>query len=296
VGKLDRHGQPLNKGFNWRKNQRKLLHTLHGILNGISADGKVEDIELVFLDLWIKESGLEKKGDVLDLAEILQDILARGSISEETRFDALQLIEDIEEFGNPEFEEEIQKIDRLIGVLLGITSDDEIQNEELQALSDWLADNSEVSDSWQFQQCTKAVRAVLEDGTFNSEERNYLLEIFKAVAGNEFSNTGLAISAATRLVQDSPEDISISGKEFVITGRLISFKSRGELAKELEIRGAMVKDRIAKSTDYLVMGGIASRDWKHVSSGNKIKEAVKLRDEGEGVKIISENAILKYIG
>ena len=292
MSKTDQHGQPLNKGFNWSRNQRKLLHTLHGILEGIASDGVLDELELIFLDLWIKESTLQVKSDVLDLTDILSDALSSGSISEATRQDAMDLVSCVREFGKPNFEDEEQRIDALIGILLGITADDQISNEEVAALEGWLEKNRNISDSWQFKACTNALSKVLEDGFVSEDERSYLLEIFKNVSGNEFSDTGLAISASTAAVQDEVAISEIKGCEIVITGKLVGFKSRAELVAKLEAQGAKVKGKVTRSTNILVVGGIASRDWKHTSSGNKIKDAMKLKNDGREIAIVSEEALL----
>ena len=60
----------------------------------------------------------------------------------------------------------------------------------------------------------------------------------------------------------------------------------------LEAKGAEVKGRVTQSTDILIVGGIASRDWKHTSSGNKIKDAMRLKKKGHEIAIVSEAALL----
>ncbi|MFH6571162.1 hypothetical protein ACHMWL_09015 [Aeromonas caviae] len=51
---LDQHGQPL-ANYNASRNRDKLLNNLTGILDGIVADGLIEENEVLYLDTWLKE-------------------------------------------------------------------------------------------------------------------------------------------------------------------------------------------------------------------------------------------------
>lgn len=93
------------------------------------------------------------------------------------------------------------------------------------------------------------------------------------------------LNCGVEMIEEQKEiivDSNISGKTFVITGKLS--KGRKEFANDIEAVGGKVSGSVSKKTDYLLMGEGEEGSSKH-------KKALEL-----GVKIISEedfNALLK---
>lgn len=75
----------------------------------------------------------------------------------------------------------------------------------------------------------------------------------------------------------------LSEQNFVITGSLEHFKSRGELKKQIEAEGGKVSGSVSKNTNYLITNNPDSGSAKN-------KAAREL-----GVRIISEDEILKML-
>jgi len=76
---------------------------------------------------------------------------------------------------------------------------------------------------------------------------------------------------------------ALSGKSFVITGKLQNYSNRNELVKAIEDNGGHVASSVSKNTDYLINNDVASTSGKN-------KRAKEL-----GVEIISEADFLKLI-
>jgi DNA ligase (NAD+) len=76
-------------------------------------------------------------------------------------------------------------------------------------------------------------------------------------------------------------DLPLSGKEFVITGRLESF-SRPEAEAKIKELGGTAKDNVTRKTDYVVYGA---------DPGSKLTRAREM-----GIKTIEEKEFLKLIG
>lgn len=74
---------------------------------------------------------------------------------------------------------------------------------------------------------------------------------------------------------------NISGKTFVITGKLETFKNRDELVAQIEALGGTVAGSVSKNTDYLINNDVTSTSGKN-------KKAKEL-----GIPIISEADYLK---
>lgn len=77
---------------------------------------------------------------------------------------------------------------------------------------------------------------------------------------------------------------SLSGLNFVITGKLGNFKNRDELVALIESHGGSIQSSVSKKTSFLINNDIDSKSSKNI----KAKEL--------GVVIISENDLLKKIG
>jgi DNA ligase (NAD+) len=79
----------------------------------------------------------------------------------------------------------------------------------------------------------------------------------------------------------APPDLPLSGKEFVLTGKLESF-SRPEAESIVKALGGSAKDNVTKKTDYVVYGA---------DPGSKLTRAREL-----GIKAIEEKEFIKLIG
>lgn len=75
----------------------------------------------------------------------------------------------------------------------------------------------------------------------------------------------------------------ISGKVFVITGNLVSFKNRKELTERIESHGGKVAGSVSTKTDYLINND-------NLSGSSKNQKAKQL-----GVKIITEAELLRML-
>ncbi len=88
--------------------------------------------------------------------------------------------------------------------------------------------------------------------------------------------------AGVKLVEAAaiPKDLPLSGKEFVVTGRLESF-SRQQAEDRIKELGGAAKDNVTRKTDFVVFG---------VDPGSKLARAREL-----GIKTIDEKEFLKLI-
>ena len=76
---------------------------------------------------------------------------------------------------------------------------------------------------------------------------------------------------------------ALSGMNFVITGKLNTFKSRDEMISLIESNGGCVQSSVTTSTSFLINNDIKSNSTKN-------KKAHEL-----GIKIISEQDLIKMI-
>jgi DNA ligase (NAD+) len=112
-----------------------------------------------------------------------------------------------------------------------------------------------------------------------------ILEYFQSASGKKILKRldELAIHPIGSLgsKQGATNDLSLTGKTFVLTGTLPSL-SRDEASAMIRDAGGNVTGSVSKNTDYLLAGEEA---------GSKLDKAKEL-----GVKIISENEFLEMLG
>lgn len=109
-------------------------------------------------------------------------------------------------------------------------------------------------------------------------------EISKAINNFDFTEA-LEISKMIHISQVEQVVVnnnnSISGKTFVVTGKLNSFKNRDELKADIEKLGGKVASAISAKTDYLINNDINSTSSKNVQA------------KKQGIPIITEADYLK---
>lgn len=97
---LDKDSQPSNIAFNYKRNKAKAVLTLQGILDGVNADKKLNEIEVIYLRAW-KENDIFNlnDGDFIDIHEQLEDILEDNIITKNELNDMQQMLQDILDYG-----------------------------------------------------------------------------------------------------------------------------------------------------------------------------------------------------
>ena len=185
----------------------------------------------------------------------------------------------------PAYTEKTQSLQLLQGLLLGITCDNILTESEVFALKAWLDNNQHLCGEYPFDRAAKAIDKALEDGVLEQHELDEMLEIFKALAAPDFK--------ANSVINDQ-NDI-LNEKIYVLTGDF-ERASRAEVTEFLESKGAKVKTAVSGKTDYLIVGGLGSLDWKCGNYGSKIKKALELKDAGKNIQIINEVDFWELIG
>ncbi len=294
--RMDDDGQPAFTGFNFKRNRDKAAAALRGILTGITADRVLVEAEALFLDAWMRsQEQLTDKGEVSDLLETVDSILADGVITAAELQQLHALIDDILAHGDQSTGGAEESINQLLGLLMGMAADNRLTDLEFQALRQWLADNPQVADTWPANQLIKRIEAIMADGVLDEEERSDLLETLKQFSGQRFDETGSADGAVAEVFSDAVDGIELAGKVVCFTGKFVS-GTRSACESLAKSRGGIVSKTVTKKLDLLVLGTIASRDWRFTSHGRKIEQALNYRSEGSEILILSERGWLKAIG
>lgn len=182
--------------------------------------------------------------------------------------------------------------DELIGLCKGIIADGRVCECEAKFLLDWFQRNHADLNEWPARVILERVnRAFLDDFRFDETELKEIHDVIKSTIGTRAPS---AETPATDLPLSPVENLEIWGKSFCFTGKFI-YGNRKDCERAVEEQGGIPRGNVAMDLDYLVVGSIGSRDWKHSSFGTKILKAVELREIGLPLSIVSEEFWAKYL-
>jgi len=292
--KLDTNGQPQNRSFNYSRNKAKFAYTLRGILQGVVADKKLNEDELIFLDMWLQSSNAEKTGDTVDLLDLIADAIEDEIISDEELQDIHALINDIIEYGTESSTEVENTINELIGILKGISADGKITKEEFNHLENWIKENEHISEEWIVGQIIDKIKEIKEDGVVSKEELDNLLPVIKSLSGQSFTETGLADGGVSEVFSTDIECFTHDGKTICFTGAFVN-GNRTSIENVAKEYGATTVGNVTKKVDALIIGTFSSQDWRFSSYGRKIEKALKQQKKGHHIVILSERQWIKLI-
>lgn len=179
-------------------------------------------------------------------------------------------------------------INELLGFCRGILSDGMVNKDELASLNTWIQSHPDALCTFPAAQLSARIKRVHEDSVVSEQE----LEDFRLLLESVTGAPGHG-ATATAVLDEPPPVVLIEGRQFCLTGSFVS-GSRGWCENELVGRGATVCGVPGGETDYLVVGSLGSKNWKHTSFGNKIKRAMELKPRGR-IAIVSEEGLMKAL-
>lgn len=291
---LNKDAQPYGR-FNQVANIEKAIASLHGILLGVTADDKLKPAEHAFLDLWLKtHEDISIDPDIIDIVDVLNDVLEDGVIDDDEYDDLFCLINDVNHIRGFNEPNSHNQINQLLGMLQGISADDEINEKEIEVLAIWLDENHQILDKWPASVVASKLCEILEDGIITEDEKKDLLITVQKITGNHFFETG-DVSDNTTECFDDISDILHDNIGFCFTGKFKS-GSRKTVENKAQNLGAITTKDVLLTTQFLVIGTLASRDWKFQSHGRKIEKAMSLKEKGHDIYVISEEQWLNSTG
>lgn len=215
-------------------------------------------------------------------------------------------------------------IREFLGLAKAVVADGKVSTAEAMALHAWIMSNTEIITSHPFDKIAERIIKALEDGEISNEESSELmpmLEVLDAadfglsrrgrprkiqVAANDF-NTKDVQSCDILKEENKPcinsdkknqtplklefdllqaNDLKMYKKAVCLSG--VFATPRAQVESALIMDGADIKSSVSNQTELLIVGLIPSDDWKFGSYGLKIEKALRLRNEGCGIRIISE--------
>jgi NAD-dependent DNA ligase len=178
--------------------------------------------------------------------------------------------------------------EHLLGICQGITADGALHDREVHFLQTWLSQFREVTTQWPGKTLARRVDEILRDGVITDTEREDLMSALNTMCRNDFLETGAADTGIIDLPFDDDPHIIFRDRTFCYTGQFL-FGTRSKCERAAEKLGAISKDSVSKSLDYLVVGSIPEPTWTHSNYGTKIMTAMKYIDDDCGIALVSEH-------
>ena len=240
------------------------LRELMGFLDGIQADGRLVETEILWLDTWLRDTPyLHSDPDASSLLEVTQDALHDGVITAAELEEIGDAITRMREAGGARIREAESRdaiTTELLGLLRGITADQSLVDDEVERLRFW-ARRAEKWTHWPLSEVRHRVEQAMRVGYVEEEERQNLMGVAQRLVGGNPAETG-----AVRGLPVQPEvtegEIPVAGSRLCLTGQFVS-GPRSHCERRTKEAGGEVAGNVSKKVDFVVVGDIASRDWTY---------------------------------
>jgi len=272
----------------------KAINSLLGILEGIAIDSQLNEKEIGYLGGWLLEyQDYVQRHPFNELlpvvARSLQDrILSSGEHEE--------IIWLCEKFRSTEYySENAADMQRLQSLLAGISADGAVSEEELDRLSDWLAEHEHLKSCYPYDEVESLIVSALADHHIDPQEHEDMLSFFMDFS--TISSTGgqpVDVSPIVTGICAVDPMIEFSDSVFCFTGEAATL-TRSELARHVLSRGGEVSKGVNRKINYLIVGSAGNPCWKYACYGLKIEKVISLRKEGYPIVIVHEKDFLDSI-
>lgn len=184
--------------------------------------------------------------------------------------------------------------EHLLGICHGLIGDGALTEREILVLDTWLKNHEDDLAEWPGRVIVERVRAVLADGIITAEEAEHLRMTLDAILGGSTAERAGADGTSTRLPCEDVVELPFTGRAFCVTGAFL-YGPRKRVHDAIADRGGLVAPSVSRKVDWLLIGELASRDWLYTSHGTKIEAALKLKQAGHAICIVSEQHWSRFL-
>jgi len=271
------------------------FQNLIGLISGITSDGVINDKEMFTLVNWIFETKqYENRQPYKELVNIVGKAISDYYLSEEE-------IENIIWFCNQYISQNSYYdiltcgIQRLSGILHGISADNEINELEIQFLKQWIEDNAPLKAIYPFDEIYSVVYSLFDAKIWKEQESKLLLKYCKAFSNvDQTSDTKELMQIVNLGICQSSPIIMVEGNTFCLTGESKLY-SRKQIENHIYLNGGIVKNTVSFKLNYLIICEEKSSCWAFACYGRKIEKAIELRKQGALINIIHESDLFNTI-
>lgn len=274
-----------------RSRMDKSINSLLGLFEGVAIDGRVNQAEIDFLNLWLAEyRDVQARHPFNELVPVIETVIGTGLLSEDERQDVKWLCENLTSVKY--FNIITADLQRLHAILGGIIADGIISEDELNALSEWLAEHEHLRSCWPYDEVDSLITSVMADQKIDEQEHQMLMNFFSEfilTLDDNTINNPLSEEQKTLVgICAACPEINFEGSTFCFTGASNKYTRSGFNSLVAELGGISAK-HVSKKVNYLVIGAEGNPCWAYACYGRKVEEAVKLRKEGITLLIVHEH-------
>ncbi|HRF00404.1 MAG TPA: BRCT domain-containing protein [Pirellulaceae bacterium] len=270
------------------------INSLIGILEGISIDGRTNQIEVGYLKNWIRQhERVRTKHPFVELLPSIDRAIADEVITDDERADLLWLCRQLA--STRYYDRITADMQRLHAVVGGICVDGIVTPDELRGLRQWLDDHDHLRRLFPYEEISTHVTQVMRDGKVDPDENALLVRLFALFApqvggGGSLAAIGTQDDSLLAVCATCPE-IEFDARTFCFTGEFAGH-SQDELQSIVVDLGGRHVGRPSGRVDFLVVGSMGNPCWAYAAYGRKVEEAVELRRGGAMIQIVHENDFL----
>lgn len=271
----------------------KSVNSLLGILEGIAIDVKLNDKEVGYLASWlIEHQEYASKHPFNELLPKISVFLQDNIITFDEHEELVWLCEKFR--SNTYYSENSADLQRLQSILVGISADNTITEDELLGLSDWMAEHEHLRKCYPYDEVDSLILSTLADHKIDEQEHRDLLSFFQDFSETKPKDSPSNNHTITGICAADPV-ISFPGSIFCFTGESNRLP-RNILSKMVMERGGDVTRDVSKKTNYLIVGAAGNPCWKYACYGLKIEKAIEIRKDGYPLLIVHENDFHDALG
>lgn len=269
----------------------KAVHTMEGLLKGIAADGEISPVEVQVLKGWMLDHyEFAHKHPFCEIIPVLLEALRDLNISDEERDDLLWLCVQLTT-DNTFFDLVTADMQRLQGMMAGISFDGVINTEELSTLREWMDAHGHLRQCWPYDELEALILSVLKDGKIDKKEHEELMAFFA-----DFSRTTGHCSVALQDAGASTvngicavrPEVKFPERSFCFTGKSERM-TRAKCAEIVQNLGGTFSANVTLGIHYLVIGAEGNPCWTYSCYGRKVEQAVTYRKQGRPLLLIHES-------
>ena len=162
-----------------------------------------------------------------------------------------------------------------------IIADNLVEASEVLALKDWLDNHLHLTGYYPFDKISELCNSILSDNIITQEEKETMLSLLK-----QFANPVDC--------EDNKPEITFADKLFVLTGNFET-GSKKEITEKILAKGGQCKDGLTSKTDFLIVGGAGSDNWKFGNYGGKVSKALEFQEKGFSIVILRESDLVNCL-
>lgn len=272
----------------------KAVNTLSGILQGVTIDNLINVTELNEFLNWVElHRVFSNRQPFKEIFEVIDTVMEDGVLTDEEVEDLLYVCTNMSS-DSSYYGIITAGVQELEGILHGILADNEISDDEIKGLSNWISENDFLKGTYPFDEIDSLLLSVLSDKVITQEEKERLMVHFSSFVDMSKSNNidSLHLSELKKQYQITGicaacPDIKIQDRLFCFTGASAK-ASRDEIAERIIGRGGYFKSSVTDKTNYLVVGNDGNPCWAFSCYGRKVEKAMSMRREGHPILIVNE--------